>query len=166
MMGQYQLLFEVQGVLYASPEGFYMKDLLSWLILFVMLVIMGIYLLGKLSDSQTNQIYARAHLVEVKSDANASWLTHVLPYFLTTTTVVSVVVVSVFAVVITLTVLVTGGLAIFGMLEYFGLRREAMARSAEQKQLGRPIIIQFVGTPRQVYKKLGADSDRSFIIDG
>ena len=139
-----------------------MKDLLMWILVLILLFLMAIYLMSRLSESQTNQIYARAHLVEAKSDANASWMSHALPYFLTA----AVIIVASFAVVISLIVLVTGGLAIFGILEYFRNCREVDARAYEQKRLNRPIVIQFVGTSRrQVYKKLGAYDD-SFIIDG
>lgn len=57
-----------------------MKDLILWIILLLSLVGLLTLAFAKADDARTNRLYARAHLVEVKSDARQDTLTGLMPY--------------------------------------------------------------------------------------
>lgn len=65
-----------------------MNKVLPWLVLLALIVITVIYLLGKLSESRTDQFYARAHLVEAKSDARQDYINTMMPILYMVTIVV------------------------------------------------------------------------------
>jgi len=100
-----------------------MSKVLPWLALLALIVLISIYLLGKLADARTDQFYARAHLVEAKSDARTDYINSMMPIVYMAT----VVVVVVGAAVIVIALLIGGGLGLFTILRYFEGRERLAA---------------------------------------
>ncbi len=128
-----------------------MNKLLQWILLFGLIILMAIYLAGKLSDSRTSQMYARAHLTEVKSDARLDFMGASMPYVVMILGTLGIGA----AVVISLGVIIAGAVAVIAVMQHY----DAI------KSQGPPVMILQIqgGSPRDVYKMLEATSAR--VID-
>ncbi len=145
-----------------------MKQFFLWLLILIMLVALLIYAMGKLNDSLTDQIFARAHLVEVKSDARTDYINSMMPLV---TMILGIAVIAGMVVIIILIVVVgvLAGLALMKYLMHYQQTQAALAQTAlpAPAQSANATIILHVhveGSRRQAYKKLSKET--AFIIDG
>ncbi len=92
--------------------------ILPWLILIALIVLMSIYLLGELSKARTDQFYARAHLVEAKSEAQTAYINSMMPAF----HIIAIVSVIAGAAIIIIALIIGAGLGLFAVLRYFEVR--------------------------------------------
>lgn len=100
---------------------------LPWLISLALIILIAIYLLGKFTEARTDQFYARAHLVEAKSEAQTAYINSMMPILYMTT----IVVVVAGATVIVIGLIVGGGLGLVATLRYFEVR----------ERLGAPVTL-------------------------
>lgn len=125
-----------------------MNDLLKWIVLFALLVLMAYYLLTKLTDSRTSQMYARAHLTEVKSDARLDFMGASMPYVVMVLGIVGIGA----AVAISLAIIVGGAVGVIAIMKHY----DAI------KSQGPPVMILQIqgGSHRDVYKMIEATSTK------
>ncbi len=57
-----------------------MKIFAQWLLVFILAAVLLAYAAGKVTDKQTQRLYARAHLVESQSSARQDLLAGLMPY--------------------------------------------------------------------------------------
>lgn len=112
-----------------------MSKVLPLIVLLALIALISFYLLGKLSEARTDQFYARAHLVEVKSDARSDYINSMMPVLYMTT----VVVVVAGATVIVIGLIVGGVLGLFAILRYFEVR----------ERLGTPVTLVQISSGRE-----------------
>ncbi len=130
-----------------------MSKLFQWIFVFAMVIVFLIYGLGKLSDSRTNQMYARAHLVEAKSDARLDFMGASMPYVVMILGTLGIGA----AVVLTLVIIVAGAVAVMAITRHY----DAI------KAQGPPVMILQIqgGSPREVYKMLSNGPSTAKIIN-
>ena len=130
-----------------------------------MLVILLVYAMGKLTDARTDQIFARANLVEVKSGARTDYINAMMPLV---TMLLGIAVVAAMVVVI-IAIIVVGCLAGLALMKYLFHHQQTQAALAQPvlPAPAQPTIVlhvHFEGSRRQAYKKLSEES--AFIIEG
>ena len=126
-----------------------MKQFLLWVLLILLVLGMLIYLMGKLSDSRTNQIYARAHLTEVKSDARLDFMGASMPYVV----MVGITAVAAVAVTLVIALIVAGGVATLTIMRHY---------DTVKAQTPSVMILQIQGgSRREAYRMLWMLSDRT-----
>lgn len=142
-----------------------MKQFFMWSLILIMLVVLLIYSMGKLTDARTDQIFARAHLVEVKSDARTDYINSMMPLV---TMLLSIAVVASMVVVI-IAIIVVGCLAGLALMKYLFHHQQTQAALVQPALPAPTTIVVHVhmgegASLRQTYKKLSKET--AFIIDG
>lgn len=130
-----------------------------------MLLVLFVYAMGKLTDAQTDRLYARAHLVEVKSDARTDYINSMMPLV---TMLLGIAVVAGMVIVI-VAIIVVGVLAGLALMKYLFFRQQTQAALAQPALPAPTTIVVHVhmgegASLRQTYKKLSKET--AFIIDG
>lgn len=57
-----------------------MKIFLQWILVFILVSILFLYVSGRVTDKQTNRLYARAHLSEVQNEGRKDLMAGLMPY--------------------------------------------------------------------------------------
>ena len=65
-----------------------MKDFLAWLIVIIAAITLLIYITGEAADKQTTRLYARAHIIETKSEARQDLLAGLMPYVVVSVSII------------------------------------------------------------------------------